>query len=122
MNTLKVLPILAAVAAVTAGCAPSTGTQVRAEVAPHFSHEGLEPGDPLAGGTLRLYAGDEVVFEAVLDDEGTAVASPDPGVYDVQVRLDSPEDPLCFWGATEFGVEFPTSSLTLEAGFICAGG
>ncbi len=122
MNAQKVLPILAAVAVITVGCVSSPGTEVRAEVAQHFSHEGLNPGDPLAGGTLVLYDGDEVVLEAVIGDDGTAVIDPDPGVYDVQVRLDSAEDPLCFWGATEFGVEFPSPSLTIEAGFICAGG
>lgn len=126
MSVKRVLPILAALAAVVivaamVGAGSSNATQVSAEIAPNFSHEGLEPGDPLAGGTLLLYDGDEVVVTSVLDAQGTALVDPDPGVYDVQVRLDSTGDPLCFWGATEFGIEFPASPLTLQVGFICAG-
>jgi hypothetical protein len=126
MRVLRVLPVLAAAVAVMVGAAmvigaSPAGTQIRAEVAPHFSQEGLVPGDPLAGGTLLLYHGNEVVFSATLDADGAVVVSPDPGVYDVQVQLDSAQDPLCSWGATAFGVEFPASSLELEAGFTCAG-
>ena len=56
------------------------------------------------------------------DDDGAAVIEPTPGVYTVQVRLDSSEDALCFWGETTFGVAFPSSHIDLEAAFICAGG
>ena len=127
MSVKRLLPILAALAGVMIVAAmvsagSSDATQVRAEIAPHFSHEGLEPGDPLAGGTLLLYDGDEVVLTSVLDEQGTALVDPAPGVYDVQLRLDSTEDPLCFWGTTEFGIEFPASPLTLQVGVICAGG
>lgn len=103
-------------------CAAPTGTEVTAKVAPNFSQEGLNPGDRLAGAVLRLLDGDQVIFETVLDDNGLVVVEPDPGVYDVQVRLDSQEGPLCFWGETVFDVEFPSASpVELEAGFICAG-
>ena len=126
MKLKRMLPILAALAAVAivaamVGAGSSNATQVRAEIAPHFSREGLGSGDPLAGGTLLLIDGDEVVFTSVLDEDGTAVVDPDPGVYDVQVQLDSSEDALCFWGTTGFGIEFPSSPLTLQVGFICAG-
>jgi len=126
MRVSRVLPVLAAAVAVIVGAAmvigaSPAGTQIRAEVAQHFSQEGLMPGDPLAGGTLLLYSGNEVVFSSALGEDGTVVVRPAPGVYDVQVHLDSAQDPLCFWGATVFGVEFPASSLKLEAGFICAG-
>ena len=42
----------------TVSCLASTGTEVRAEVAPNFSHESLNPGDPLAGGVLYLLDGE----------------------------------------------------------------
>jgi hypothetical protein len=68
MSVLTAFPILAAVALWSVGFTASTGTEVRAEVAPHFSQEGMGPGDLLPGGTLLLCDGDAVVFEAVLDD------------------------------------------------------
>ncbi len=108
-------------ALLTVSCSAPTATAVRAEIAPHFSQEGLNPGDPLAGGVLHLLDGDEIILEAALDDDGTAVVEPDPGVYDIQVRLDSAEGPLCFWGETKFDVEFPSSPVELEVSFICAG-
>ena len=110
MNIRRIVPILATVALLLGGCA-SDQTEVTAQVGPHFSHEGLNPGDPLVGGSLVLYDGDEIMFETVLDYEGRAVIEPDPGGYDIQIRLDSTVDPLCFWGTTEFGVEFPTSPI-----------
>lgn len=127
MKTTRALPILAALAAVLIGAAivagaSSPGTRITAEVAPDFSHEGLEPGDPLAAATLLLYDGNRVVLTSVLDENGATIVEPEPGVYDVQVRLDSAADPLCFWGETAFGIEFPSSSVELQAGFICAGG
>lgn len=118
----KPLFVMVLAALWTVSCLASTGTEVRAEVAPNFSHESLNPGDPLAGGVLYLLDGDEIILETVLDKDGTATVEPDPGVYDVQVRLDSEEGPLCFWGETRFDVEFPSSPVQLEAGFICAGG
>lgn len=120
MNVRRIVPILATIALLVGGCA-SNETEVTAQVGPHFSHEGLNPGDPLVGGSLLLYDGDEIMFETVLDNEGKAAIEPDPGEYDIQIRLDSAEDPLCFWGTTEFGVEFPSSPIELEVGFICAG-
>ncbi len=96
-------------------------TQVRVEIAPPGAHEGMNPGDPLAGGVLHLLDGDDVVFEATLDEDGTALIEPTPGVYTVQVRLDSEQDPLCFWGETFFEVRFPSTPLDLEVAFICAG-
>jgi hypothetical protein len=107
--------------AVMAGCSDAGGsTEVSAVVAPNFSHEGLEPGDSVPGATLRLYTGGTVVLETVLDNTGSTRIAPDPGTYDVQVSLDS-VDPGCFWGDTLFDVGFPTTPLTIEVGFICAG-
>ena len=120
MIVCRIVPILAAVTLLLAGCA-SNQTELTAQVGPHFSHEGLNPGDPLVGASLLLYDGDEIAFETVLDSAGTAVIEPDPGKYDVQIRLDSAEDPLCFWGTTVFGIEFPSSPIELEVGFICPG-
>ena len=57
-----------------------------------------------------------------MDENGTAVIEPDPGVYDVQVERESAEDPLCFWGGNEFGVEFPSAPIEVAVSFICAGG
>lgn len=123
MRAIRLLPVLVLVALWTVSCSSATGTEVSARVAPDFSQEGMNPGDPLAGGVLRLYDGNDIVLETVLDDDGTTVVEPEPGVYDVQVNLESREDALCFWGETVFGIEFPSSSpVELEAGFICAGG
>jgi hypothetical protein len=106
----------------TVGCSASTRTGIEVRVADHFSHDGLDSGDSLAGGVLTLLKGDAVVLEAVLDEDGVVVIEPDPGVYDVQVRFDSEQQPLCFWGTTEFGVEFPSSPIKLEVSYICPGG
>ncbi len=118
----KMRAVMALMALLVVSCSDTASTEVRAVVAAGFSHEGLDPGDPLAGGVLYLFKGDEVVLEALLDGDGTVRVAPDPGVYDVQVRLDSKEGPLCFWGETRFAVEFPSSLVEVEAGFICAGG
>ncbi|MFQ5968816.1 MAG: carboxypeptidase-like regulatory domain-containing protein [Acidimicrobiia bacterium] len=121
MSVLRISVALALVAMLAAGCSEaSQQTEVRAVVAQHFSHEGLETGDPVPGATLRLYQGDTVVMETVLDEAGTALIGPDPGSYDVQISLDS-TDPECLWGETVFGVAFPSSPLTLEVSHICAG-
>jgi hypothetical protein len=107
--------------AVLAACSDAGGgTEVSAVVAPDFSYEGLEPGDAVPGATLRLSTGNTVVLEAVLNDTGSVRIAPDPGTYDVQVSLDS-VDPGCFWGDTVFGVDFPSTPITIEVGFICAG-
>ena len=108
--------------AVVAGCSDAVpDTEISAVVAPDFSHGGLETGDPVAGGELRLYKGDLIVFEATLDDTGTVVVSPEPGTYDVQVYLGSTDDPVCFWGETIFTVAFPSDPITIEVVYICAG-
>lgn len=121
MRATRVFALLLA-ALWVANCAVPAGTEVTAEVAPNFSQEGFNEGDRLAGAVLYLLDGDQIVLETSLDDKGSAVVEPDPGVYDLQVRLDSQADPLCFWGETVFDVEFPSSSpVELEAGFICAG-
>lgn len=123
MRPMRMIPVLVLASLLIVSCSSPAGTEVRVRVAPDFSQEGLEPGDPLAGAVLHLFEGDEIVLEAVLDDDGSAVVEPDPGVYDVQVTLESQEGPLCFWGETVFGLDFPSSSpVELEAGFICAGG
>ena len=108
---------------VLAGCSDEGGsTEVSAVVAPDFSYEGLEPGDFVPGATLRLYAGNTVVLETVLDDTGSAEIAPEPGTYDVQVSLDIDGEPGCFWGETRLGVEFPSTPVTIEVAVICAGG
>lgn len=109
-------------AAYLAGCSDANAhTEVSAVVAPHFTgYEGLEPGDPVAGGELRLYVGDTVVLETVLDDTGAVLIAPEPGMYDLQVSLDSTE-PGCFWGETIFAVALPSTPLVVEVAYICAG-
>lgn len=113
---------LAAAALVSVSCSTPTATQVRVEVGPFGAQDGLGPGDPLSRGMLHLLEGDDVVFEAVLDEDGVALIEPAPGVYTLQVRLDSTADPLCFWGETVFDVRFPSPPLQVEVAFICAGG
>ena len=122
MSVVRVVAMLALIGLFSVGCSASTGTEVRAEVADDFSQEGLNPGDRLSGGVLTLRDGDEAVLEAVLDEDGSAVIEPEPGVYDVQVERVSAEDPLCFWGGIEFSVEFPSEPIKVAVGFICAGG
>lgn len=111
---------LGAVLVVVGACGSADGTEVAAVVGADFSAEGLEAGDPLANAALTLFDGDTVVLETMLDDSGTVVIRPEPGTYDVQVHRTSVDDPLCFWGATEFALEFPAEPITLEVGFICA--
>ena len=121
MVGLRIGVALMLVSAVMGGCSDAgSGSEVNAVVAPHFSHEGLETGDSVAGANLRLYASDTVVLETVLDDSGSARIAPEPGMYDVQVWLDS-SDPGCFWGDTVFGVVFPSTPLTINVAFICSG-
>ena len=121
MNALRIAAVLVLLGTWLGGCSEATQeTEVRALVAPHFSHEGLETGDPVPGATLSLYQGDTVVMETLLDEAGTALIAPNPGTYDVQITLDS-TDPHCFWGETVFGVTFPSSPLTMEVSFICTG-
>jgi hypothetical protein len=121
MNVPRVAAVSILIALGAVGCSEADQrTEVRAVVAPHFAHEGLETGDPVAGAALRLYEGDTVVFETVLDEAGIAQITPDPGLYDVQVSLNS-TDPHCLWGETVFAVVFPASTLTLEVSYMCAG-
>jgi hypothetical protein len=101
-------------------CSEAAGTLVTVEIADNFAHEGFTPGDPLPGATVTLLQGDDIVLTTILDDNGAVTIDPAPGSYDVQVRLDSSQDPLCFWTETRFGVEFPTPSLELAVGFVCA--
>lgn len=123
MRPIRMILVIALVSVWAVSCSSSPGTEVSARVAPNFSQEGMNPGDPLAGGVVQIFDGNDVVLEVFLDDVGSAVVEPEPGLYDVQVTLESQEGPLCFWGETIFGVEFPSSSsIQLEAGFICAGG
>lgn len=121
MNALHVAAVSILVALGGVGCSEADQrTEVRAVVALHFAHEGLQTGDQVAGATLRLYEGDTVVFETVLDQAGIAQITPDPGTYDVQVSRNS-TDPHCLWGETVFAVVFPASPLTLEVSYMCAG-
>jgi hypothetical protein len=119
MRTARIWALGVVLLAVT-GCRSAAGTEVTAIVADNFAAEGLEAGDPLADATLTLFEGDTVVLETTLDGSGRAVIQPEPGTYDVQVQRTSADDPLCFWGATQFAVEFPAEPITLEVGFICA--
>jgi hypothetical protein len=120
-STIVIVALLVAV--VGAGCSDGDEeTQIRvvvSEFAP--SVDGLRPGVPLAGAALRLYHGDSVVFESVLDADGTAAIAPEPGTYVVQVELES-SDEFCFWGETVQDVTFPGSPLVMEASYACAGG
>ena len=100
------------------------GTLIQVEVGEHFSSasDGLYPGDPLAGAVVRLYRGDTVVLETVLDSEGSATVAPEPGTYDVNVSLDSAAPGgYCSWGNTVQSVVFPHPTLLMEARFACAG-
>ena len=108
-----------------AGPGSDKGTLIQVEVGAHFSSpdDGLDPGDALAGAVVRLYRGDTVVLETVLDSEGSATVAPEPGAYDVQVLLDSATPGgYCSWGDTVQNVVFPRPTLHMEAGFRCAGG
>ena len=121
MLSLRIGGALLVLLVATAGCSDTDdATEVNVAVAPHFSQEGMEAGDPVPGATLRLYTAETIVLETVVDDSGSAFIAPDPGTYDVQVVLAS-DDPGCFWGETAFGVRFPSSLVTIEVGFICAG-
>ena len=122
VDSLKIGITLLLIVAVAVGCSDAIpSTEISAVVAPHFSHGGLETGDPVAGADLRLYKGDVIVLETALDDTGAVAVSPEPGTYDVQVSLSSTDDPGCFWGETIFTVAFPSDPLTIEVGYICAG-
>jgi hypothetical protein len=82
--------------------------------------DGLDPGSRLADAELRLYVGDELVLETMLDGEGRAEIDVAPGIYTVQVDLPiSGTD--CFWGETLFDVGFPGDTITIEAWHICPG-
>lgn len=121
MYRLKTALILVCCIIAAAGCASDDGsTEVSAVVGPDFAHDGLQPGDSVPEASLRLYRGDAVVLETVLDSSGSTRITPEPGTYDVQVSLDS-EDPGCFWGETVFGISFPSEPLSIEVGFICSG-
>ena len=114
---------LAAVAILVAtSCSMSMETEVRAFVGPNVLDEQFAPGDPLAGGTVLVLDGDDVVFESVLDASGRALVEVPDGVYHLQVRLDRQQDPLCFWGDTKLDVELPSTPIEMEAWLICAGG
>ena len=121
MFGLKTALVLACCLIATAGCVGGDGsTEVSAVVAPDFAYEGFQPGDSVPGASLRLYRGDTVLLETVLDSSGSTRITPEPGIYDVQVSLDS-ADPGCFWGETVFGISFPSEPLTIPVGFICSG-
>lgn len=122
MIGLKTALVLSWCLIATAGCAGGDGsTQVSAVVAPDFAHEGFQPGDSVPGASLRLYRGDTILLETVLDSSGSTRITPEPGIYDIQVSLDN-ADPDCFWGETVFGISFPSEPLTIPVGFICSGG
>ena len=121
MYRLKTALVLVCCIIAVAGCTGDDGsTEVSAVVGSDFAHEGFHPGDSLPGASVRLYRGDTVLLETVLDSSGSTRITPEPGTYDVQVSLDS-ADPGCFWGETVFGVSFPSEPLTIEVGFICSG-
>ena len=122
MFRLKIALAVVCCLLVAAGCTSDDGsTEVSAVVAPDFAHEGFQPGDFVPGGSLRLYRGDTILLETVLDSSGSTRITPEPGIYDIQVSLDN-ADPDCFWGETVFGISFPSEPLTIPVGFICSGG
>lgn len=119
--------IVAVAVGILGACSPGSakGTLIQVEVGAHFSSpdDGLYPGDALAGAVVRLYRGDTVVHETVLDSEGSATVAPEPGTYDVQVSFDSvTPGGYCSWGNTVQNVVFPHPTLLMEAGFRCASG
>jgi hypothetical protein len=74
MNSLRIAAVLVFLAAYLAGCSdPNAYTDASTVAAPHFTeYEGLEPGEPVPGGELRLPIGDTLV----LDDAGAALMAP----------------------------------------------
>ena len=100
-------------------------TVIQVEVGPYFASadDGLQPGDPLAGALVRLFQGNTVVLETLLDSSGTTSIAPEPGSYSVQVSLDSSAPGgYCSWGSYVQDVSFPQSTLVIEAGYMCEGG
>lgn len=99
---------------------PATTTIVATVTDTADEADGLPPGAALAGAELRLYVGNDVVFETMLDADGRAVVSVEPGRYTVQVDL-----PIagggCFWGETLFDVDFPADRVEVVAWHICPG-
>ena len=121
MRVASITVALVVLVMAAAGCSDAVpSTEVSAVVAPHFSHEGLEAGDPVPGATLRLYKGATLVLETVLDDTATVEVALAPGTYDLQIESDG-ADPPCSWGDTVFDVVLPSPPITVEVGFICAG-
>lgn len=114
--------MLLAVALAVSACAGSPGeSSVRVVVAgDQEAGHSLAPGDPLAGGIVRLFDGDVLVLEVRLDDDGRASVDPAAGSYDVQAFLES-DDSGCFWGDTIYDVGFPRRTLLIEAFQICSG-
>ena len=119
------LAVVLAIALLSSSCFNSDGaTVVQVVVGPHFEStaDGLNPGDPLDGGVVRVYRGDAVIFETPLDSDGAATVEAPTGTYTIQVERDSAgSEGFCFWGNTVQGVSLPTATLLIEAAHICAG-
>lgn len=109
-------------AAVSAACAsPSGESSIRVTVADDQERrDDLAPGDPLIGGTIRIYQQDTVVLEESLDQDGRVASSLPQGVYTLQASLDS-HLPGCFWGNTLYDVHLPQTSLNIAVSKICSG-
>jgi hypothetical protein len=119
-SRLLIAPLIA-LAIVASACSSPGVTRVTATVAGgEEPADGLGPGDPVANGALRLYAGDDLILETVLDTEGTTEISVEPGVYTLQVMTPSGR-PGCFWGTTATGIDLPGDPLAVEVFFICSG-
>jgi hypothetical protein len=102
-------------------CTDSMETAIQVVIADgETARDGLWPGGPLSGGTIRLYQADTVTLEVLLDDNGLTTVSPPPGTYTVQVSLEGGE-PGCFWGNTVSNTQFPQPNLLVEAFQICSG-
>ncbi len=120
------LAVAVAVAMLGTACSDSDkSTVIQVDVGSNFAStdDGLQPGDPLAGALVRLFQGDTVVLETVLDSSGTASIAPKQGKYTVQVSLDSSAPGgFCSWGNTIQDVSLPQPTLVIEAGYMCEGG
>jgi hypothetical protein len=116
-RTIQLLALILTLAA----CGGTGTTTIVAIVAGDaLEADGLGPGSPLADAELRLYVGDELVFETTLDGAGRAEIDVASGTYTIQVeRPISGTD--CFWGETLFDTAIPGDTITIAAWHICPG-
>lgn len=121
MRTRLMISLLIALVAFAAACSDADITRITATVAADEEPaDGLGPGDPVAAGVLRLYVGNDLILETVLDSRGSADIGVEPGIYTVQVMAPS-SGPGCFWGATVAEIALPGEPLSVDAFYICSG-